>query len=342
MAWTASGPRLWRTNAQAVAWTTDDRVHYHSRNLDRPGGPWNAYRATPDGAQTGVWLEHPVNAGLGDVTADGSQALLTVERATHWPVSAPTAWAEPGRGVYCDLMVAGATGRDASGELIATDADVGLALIWPHFDPVGRRVVWAKGTAPAGTSEPTPTGRRVEALGEWELWTADLTGGRLSNAAPVEWTLGTHRFYEPYGWLADGRLLYASDEGRLDAADSQIWARPEHDTAPAELLSTGVPHPVPLIPTGYSEFARELSDGSVLYCTGRGAAWGGMDHWVRPPAGQHLLPYQLTGLSHTPLGTGKIATCFAVSPDQTRLLATYARDHVSTQAYTVMYDLTRS
>jgi hypothetical protein len=317
MTWHTTNPRTWMANCAVQAWSKDGLIHFNKRGDDNC---WGAYSAPVDGSDLLTWKRlSGRHVGLGDVTADGRYALLTVERK-H--AISGTPWAEPGRGAWCDVVL---TDQTTDWPLTSMTVD-NRAVIWPCFSPDSSKAVWSQQYAGAS---PKP-GKEI--FGVWEMKIMTLSPGPIGEAQTVEPMPDS--FYETYGWAGD-RLLFASDAGRGGWWNTQIFTSDE-DGNFLQMISDGALRTGYADTSQYAEFAKPLSDGSIAYSSGNGAGWGGMIHRVRPP--DMSKSYVLTSPMKVP---PKLATSFVISPDEKNLLASYAYDSQSSRVDAVIFDLTK-
>jgi hypothetical protein len=306
---TMTSSSVWKANASPQAWTLDNRITYNSRGAN---GMWGAYSAGQYGGNVKTWSAGPTNRGAGDVTPDGKYAILTQERTSHFGAAIGAQSTEPGKGAWNDLVL---TDRRNNWQLTGpgTPISSGNAVIWPRFNADGTKLIWSQ-------QYHLLTG--TELFGFWQMKTADLVWAdgvpSLANVQILEPQTG--RFYESYGFSADGtRVIFASDMFHAGWNDTQIWSMNIDGTDWQQVSPTGMPVIGML---SYCEFATApLTDGSIVFGRGWGWSKGGMDYWVRTPSGGL---YQLTTLSQTQ--PNKIPGGFAVSPDGRRMIAGYAFD----------------
>ena len=301
---TVTSASIWKQNASPQAWTQDNRITYNSLGAN---GMWGAYSADPDGGNVKTWSAGPTNRGASDVTPDGKYAILTQERSSHIGAAIGAASTDPGKGAWNDLVLTDGTHNwQLTGP--GTPVSSGNAIIWPRFNHDGTKLVW---------SQQYHLFTLNEIFGYWQMKTADIvwTNGVPSLANITTLKPQTGRFYETYGFSADNkRIIFASDMFHAGWYDTQIWSMNVDGTDWQQISPTGVPV---LWTLSYCEFATApLADGSIVFGRGWGSTYGGMDYWVRTASGS---VYQLTTPSATQ--TNHIAGGFAISPDQTHMIA---------------------
>jgi hypothetical protein len=186
----------------------------------------------------------------------------------------PTGAGSPGVGTGHDIWCWDLANGNAAHRL-TTDL---IGVIWPRFKPDGSRIVWSQ----------MRTGWDLnEMLGYWEVHVADLSAWTLANEYSFRAADLTEHFFETYGWVPDGRLIYATCAGMPAAwphpLTAQIWLR--NDTAVA--TPTRITPDFPDIGVRYQEFAYPAPDAmfgefgwiivGVSYNTGD--AYNGVDFW---------------------------------------------------------------
>ena len=302
---------VWKPNAAPMAWSEDNRIHYNTRT---PEGLWQPRSAQADGSDVQFWAAGTGHVGISDVTPDGRYALLVVERPKHWPYPVGTPLAEPGKGTFNDIWLTDGiemwqlTGSTRNPET----QDSGTCLIWPRFNRDATKVIWAQGYH-------LPTTREIFGYFVLKVASIAVDGSRRLFGVTTP-TLEPNRFYEPYGWTNDGRLLFASDMSRQGWWDTQIWTCAEDGTQ-VEMVSPLTKITIPYVMTNYCEFSQGMSDGSIIFARGIGSVAGGLDYWRRGPLGtfEQLSDQSKHQLNH-------VAGGFALSPDESHMVAGYAYD----------------
>jgi hypothetical protein len=295
----------WKSNASPLAWA-GGRIYY---NVKGANGRYDGWAANPDGggavcvtciAAFPATTQH----GISDVTANGRYALVTVERAGHWPIADGTPSAEPGRGAYNDLFLETTDGAQAW-KLVGLVQRGTSALIWARFDASGSRVVWGEQWSLFGSS----------AFGSWRLHVGTLT---WTNGIPSLTNIRAFQspgFLEPYGFTADGgKVLFAADAlAGTDSSNLQLMAIASDLTGPATRLSPQDSQCTKCMFGNYNEFAFAMpGSGRIVFARSMGAYWGSLEYWTMNADGSD--PKQLTHLSGPSQPTGQIAGSLAFDP----------------------------
>lgn len=284
-AYTVQSITPWMSNAAPVGWSSSlNRVIYNSVGTN---GLWNAYSATPAGADPqcltctipslpGVGTQS--NRGASDVSPNGQYMLVTVERQ-HAGMGAM--WTQPGKGGANDVWLYTTDGQHAW-ELtnIYQLGSIALGSIWPRFDRTGNEIVWSSMTSPA-----------IGNFGYWQLKVANIV---WSDGVPSLADIRTlnpmpNSFYEPYGFTADDQhIVFASNAGGGLTSSNAIYEM--------NINGSGLTQISPSAPAGvanYAEFAF-FTPGNDALIWGRGYDTGvtGMDYWISNPDGSD--PQRLT------------------------------------------------
>lgn len=248
--------QLVTANCQPVGLYQSQLVY---NTVDASTGLYNAYCGS-----------NPLPGARSPATHRGASSLVgslcLVETATGTLSSE-----EPGKGIDNDINLVDL----ASGSVTRLTSSPGDWLgPWPHrpgtiwatLHPSGARLCWSQYVSAGDT------------LGYWAVHVADIVGGALANERAFS---QGNAFYETYGWLQDGRLLFASDAGVGAPSPawmghwfaSQIWAMPDQaGAAPSRLSPADVNY--------YCEFAFQAPDGDTLiYGSCRESVKGGLDYW---------------------------------------------------------------
>lgn len=312
-----------------MAWAgppDNTRIYFNRRRV--ANGVFDGWSAKPDGSDEVCHTDisaYPAttHAGIGDVTADGKYALVTVERSNHWPISDGDLMGSPGRGVYNNLWLQEiSTGRAWKLRDIVTSK--GNSLIWPRFDTTGKRVAWAELVIPAlwpGV---------IGGLGEWRMHVANINMStkKLENIK----TKLTKGLMEPYGFSADGsKVLFAGDKIVGKEFDATAICEMSSDlVGPATQLS-------PNEPSGwwnnYNEFAYWIpgtGESKIIFSRKTGTT-NGLEYWTMNSDGSGA--EQLTFFSSQ--GFVSIAGGLAFNPnDPKEFVAGFALD--GADSYTSM------
>ncbi len=163
--------------------------------------------------------------------------LLPVE----WEAIAHLA-TSPGWGVNHNLWVATA---DGTRFWQLTNVAAGMAVLHPHFNPAGNRLVWAEKIAVAGTAPE----RWVMKIGAF-AWSGQPVLSNVQTVAP----LGVEVFYEAHAFTPDGRqLLFSAGRPHESALDIYIVD-----------LVTGELRNLTNSPAEYDEHAHFTPDGTQI------------------------------------------------------------------------------
>lgn len=166
------------------------------------------------------------------------------------------------------MLALSQVGRGTSNEIWLLDmkTNTGYPLvtgrpgtIWARFNPAGTRIIWSELVT-------TPFDTHDEAnyvFGFWQLHTADITPTGIANETVYNNpSYFGNAFYEPYGWIDNDTLIFASDYGMTPVKNvahwllMQIWTMPDTPNAIPTRLSPPVSGRTPL-----HEFAYQAPVG---------------------------------------------------------------------------------
>lgn len=267
MAWSGGRIHWWRTGKGVVA---------------------SSFSSLPDGTDIrpeAVSPLYPVgtNRAIGDISPNGRYALVTVERANHWPNPDGYPGALPGAGTYNDLwlldLASGQTWKLRN--LLATNS---AALIWPRFDSTGTRIVWAEKWN--GWSGP---------LESWDLHVATITWAGTVPMLTNHTSRRSDGFFEPYGFLDADTILAVSDKA-VNAALSQVTKIPVDPTKSVKRISPSTWYEgwgwlsgIFQLSPNYCEFAYQIP-GTTRIMFGRtyDATEGSIEFWTMEQDGSDV------------------------------------------------------
>ena len=209
----------------------------------------------------------------------------------------PTGAGSPGVGTGHDIWCWDLANGNAAHRL-TTDL---IGVIWPRFKPDGSRITWAQMRSGWDINE---------LLGYWEVHVADFSSWALSNEYSFRADDSTEHFFETYGWVPDGRLMYATCYGMPSSwphpiTSTQIWLRDDTPTA----TPTRITPDFPSLGVRYQEFAYAAPDamfgGSGWIIVG--VVYGSTDTYV----GIDFWKQQIDGSQRSRLTNFNVSTRYA-------------------------------
>ena len=264
-----------RTDATEVSWSQsgNDLIAY---SAPRGDGYYDIHVARSDGSNdidlTGHNPDLP-HKHHGDPSwhPRGRWIVFVAEKEKH-PGSSYAA--RGGFGAYNDIWVMTPDGKEVH-QLTNLPADRDHGVIFPHFSPDGRRLMWTQ-----LNKRPSFLLSGHRGIGYWQLQVADFIEGpegpylrNVQTFAP-----GGQAFYEGYGFSPDGRkLIFCSDMKGKTWSDEDIFTIDGQTGGDVQQLTAG----------DYNEHAFYSPDGSfIVWMTDRDnkarglAGRRGTDWWI--------------------------------------------------------------
>jgi hypothetical protein len=288
------GVRLnsWKPNAAPNAWNSaTNQILYNVKGDD---GLWDGYAANPDGSDAHCLTCSEPNLpgagtatqrGISDVSPDGKYMLVDVEKGDHDGKVGMTG-AEPGKGVYSDVWLMTADGKQAW-PLVTVASSRNVGTIWPRFNRDGKQITWSQMYKSVDLRHP---------LGSWTLNTGTIQwdGDTPTLVDRHSFGDGLGKFFEPYAFSSNNdKVLFASDltvKGSLfnpSVFNSQIY------TMSADLSGTATQvtpkESASRVFADYNEFAFYVpGTDRIIVARSKASSNHGLDYWSLTESGGGL------------------------------------------------------